>query len=193
MINKELVRDSIIETSRQIFGQHGFKNTTMEDIAHEINKGKSSIYYYFKCKEEIYKAVIEKEACLIKNEVDEALEKSETASEKLRSYISVRLRMFLQASSFYEAVRNEYLSHLDFVDKTRKKYDYDEKLQVQQLLKEGVESGDFIAINPSLAAEAIISTIRGIEVPLLKITEPDMTEECIQNLISILFNGILKR
>lgn len=94
MVDKELVRDAIVDASRQIFGRLGFRGTTMDDIAREVRKGKSSIYYYFKCKEDIYKAVIEKEALFIQAEVSKALAIVPSPAEKLKTYISVRLLHF---------------------------------------------------------------------------------------------------
>jgi AcrR family transcriptional regulator len=41
----------------------------MDDVAHAVGKGKSSIYYYFNSKEDIFKAVIEYEAEILKVEL----------------------------------------------------------------------------------------------------------------------------
>ena len=59
MVNKEEYRKKIIVVSGQIFSRYGFKKTTMEDVARASGKGKSSIYYYFKSKEDIFKNVLE--------------------------------------------------------------------------------------------------------------------------------------
>ena len=48
----ESVRVSILEAAQGLFSKFGYKKTTMEDIAQELHKGKSSLYYYFKNKEE---------------------------------------------------------------------------------------------------------------------------------------------
>ncbi len=58
-------RTAILDASRDLFARFGYKKTTMEDIAMALRKGKSSLYYYFKNKEEIFQAVIELESELL--------------------------------------------------------------------------------------------------------------------------------
>ena len=61
VVVKSEVRTQIVDVARKIFTRYGFRKTTMEEIAAASHKGKSSIYYYFPGKEDIFKAVVEKE------------------------------------------------------------------------------------------------------------------------------------
>ena len=54
-------KDLMIEVARQLFARFGFTNTTMNDIADASKKGRRTLYTYFKNKDEIYHAVIERE------------------------------------------------------------------------------------------------------------------------------------
>jgi len=67
MINKEEYRKRIITTAGEIFSRYGFKKTTMDEIANGLKMGKSSIYYYFASKEEIFEAVVLNEANILRN------------------------------------------------------------------------------------------------------------------------------
>ncbi|MCK7536282.1 MAG: TetR/AcrR family transcriptional regulator [Marinilabiliales bacterium] len=62
MVDKEEYRRRIILTASKIFSHYGFRKTTMEEISRALKKGKSSIYYYFGSKEEIFEAVVLYEA-----------------------------------------------------------------------------------------------------------------------------------
>jgi AcrR family transcriptional regulator len=66
VVQKDEVRDKIVSVASKIFTRFGFKKTTMEEIAMASKKGKSSIYYYFNSKEDIFRAVVEKRSCRIK-------------------------------------------------------------------------------------------------------------------------------
>lgn len=55
-------REKLIDVARQLFAHKGIENTTMSDIANASDKGRRTIYTYFKNKREIYNAVIEKES-----------------------------------------------------------------------------------------------------------------------------------
>jgi AcrR family transcriptional regulator len=92
MVEKEEIRSQIIDTARKIFSKYGFRKTTMEEIAQGIGKGKSSIYYYYPGKEEIYKAVIEKEAEILRDSILKAIGKVDDPIEKFRVYVTVRMK-----------------------------------------------------------------------------------------------------
>ena len=50
MVSK--TRDRLIEVARQLFVYKGVENTTMNDIAAASDKGRRTIYTYFKNKKE---------------------------------------------------------------------------------------------------------------------------------------------
>lgn len=55
-------RERLLDVARQLFASNGLERTTMNDIATASDKGRRTIYTYFKNKMEIYEAVIEREA-----------------------------------------------------------------------------------------------------------------------------------
>lgn len=55
-------RDKLIDVARQLFARKGLAHTTMNDIAAASEKGRRTIYTYFKSKREIYNAVVERES-----------------------------------------------------------------------------------------------------------------------------------
>ena len=112
MLDKEEVKSSIVTVARQIFSRFGFKKTTMDEIALASRKGKSSIYYYFESKEDIFQAVVEKEASMLKRELQEAIKPIGDPREKLKVYVLVRMNTLKKLANYYDAIRSEYLSHL---------------------------------------------------------------------------------
>ena len=58
-------RDRFIEVARSLFARQGVENTTMNDIATASDKGRRTIYTYFKSKREIFNAVIESETAYL--------------------------------------------------------------------------------------------------------------------------------
>jgi AcrR family transcriptional regulator len=48
----------ILETALKVFARHGFKKTSMEDIAQAAQISRQGIYLHFKNKEDIFKAAI---------------------------------------------------------------------------------------------------------------------------------------
>jgi AcrR family transcriptional regulator len=193
VLDKDEVKDTIISVARHIFSRFGFKKTTMDEIAQAARKGKSSIYYYFASKEEIYQAVVEKEASLLKTELISAIASVDDPREKLKVYVLVRMKTISKLANFYNAIRNEYLSHLEFINQIRAQYDRDEIQMVEGILLEGVKDNEFKIENTSLAAIAIVTALKGMEIPMFWEKEEQDVEKQLDNLINILFYGVVNR
>lgn len=193
MLDKDEVKDAIVNVARHIFSRFGFRKTTMDEIAIASRKGKSSIYYYFASKEEIFKAVVEKEASIMKDELLNAHNEAESPAQKLKMHVLVRMRTMEKLANFYSAIKDDYLSHLDFIDKVRKKYDEEEIQMMENILIEGVEKGTFEIEDTALAATAIVTVLKGMEIPLFWGVEEQDVERRLDHLIHILFHGVMKR
>ena len=99
MLEKDEVKETILDVASTIFSKFGFKKTTMDEIAQAARKGKSSVYYYFSGKEEIFKAVVEREGLLLKNTLMEVVLSDLLPEEKLRKYILTRLLAIKELSN----------------------------------------------------------------------------------------------
>ncbi len=190
---KEEIRDQIIDSASEIFSRFGFRKTTMDEIARAMRKGKSSIYYYFTSKEDIFKAVVEKEAQTLREEVTRAVESSNVPAEKLRNYILARMKVMKNVSNFYDTLKNEYLNHLDFVNKVREKYDKQEIRILTGILEEGQKNGVFRTDDPELAAIAIVTALKGLEIPLFWSKANKNIERRVDDLLNILLYGLLRK
>ncbi len=193
LVQHEEARAKIIDIARNIFSHFGFKKTTMEEIALATKKGKSSIYYYFNSKEDIFKAVIEKEADELKDELYKKIADIEDPIERLKVYITVRMRKLNKLTNFYTALKSEYLSHLEFIEQIRKSYDQDEVRVVTIIIQEGIEKGKFSVEDPHLSAVAIVTAMKGLEVPLFINKEHGNFEARLDSLLNFLFYGIVSR
>jgi AcrR family transcriptional regulator len=191
--HNEEAKAKIVEIARSIFTHFGFKKTTMEEIALASRKGKSSIYYYFNSKEDIFKAVVEKEADELRAELLKKIEAIDDPIERLKVYITVRMRKLSKLTNFYTALKSEYLSHLEFIETIRKSYDLDEVRIVSGIIEDGIERGLFAVDDPQLSAIAIVTAMKGLEVPLFINKEHGNFEARLNNLINFLFYGIVKR
>ncbi|MBK6964870.1 MAG: TetR/AcrR family transcriptional regulator [Bacteroidales bacterium] len=193
MLDKDEVKEAIVNVARHIFSRFGFRKTTMDEIAIASKKGKSSIYYYFASKEEIFQAVVEKEALILRQELVSAINQADSPANKLKAHVLIRMRTMKKLANFYSAIKDDYLSHLDFIEKIRKKYDHEEIQMMENILKEGVQNHIFEIDDTSLAAIAIVTALKGMEIPLFWGDEEHDLERRLDHLINILFNGVLKR
>ena len=193
VVQKDEVRSRIVAVASKIFTRFGFRKTSMEEIAMAAKKGKSSIYYYFNSKEDIFHAVVEKEAEELKKDLNYAIEKVDDPIEKLRTYVLFRMHKLKTLTNYYAVLKYEYLEHLDFIEKMRLEYDRNEIRILKKILQDGIDQGKFRVEEPELAAVAIATAMKGMEIPLFIKKVHGNIEDRLDSLINFLFYGLVKR
>src|ERR1700712_4075984 len=103
----DIIKEEILEEAQKLFRQFGLKKTTMEDIAKAMGKGKSTLYYYFCSKEEIFDAVVMKEMDEVFIRVKQAVEKAESAEEKLKAFTLTKIKCVHKRANLYKIVSGE--------------------------------------------------------------------------------------
>ena len=186
-------RDIILDTARNIFKRFGFSKTSIGDIAVAARKGRRTIYTYFESKEDIYKAVIEKEVDVLRTKLIEVIFTESNAKEKLKGYMITRMMTINELANYYEALRNDYLQDFKIIENIREDFDDQEISMISEILAEGIEDNEFKIENINLTAKAIVIALKGFEIPFfIEKVDKDIEGE-LNSLIDILFNGILKR
>lgn len=189
---KDEVREQLVQAARQVFARYGYKKTALDDIAREARRGKSTIYYYFKSKDEIFKAVIDTEAEIRAAEIEWAISKTNDSKEKLKTYIYFRMRSLKTVVNYYEALKNDLLDQLYFVESMRSEHFDTEVTVIKNMMLEGIEKGDFTISNPELTAKTIVAALHGFEVPLiLKNLSDEELQKSVDEMLNILFFGIV--
>ncbi|HWB93787.1 MAG TPA: TetR/AcrR family transcriptional regulator [Puia sp.] len=164
-----IVRD-IIDTARALFKKSGFKKTTMEDIARSMGKAKSSLYYYYPGKEDIFEAVLYAEMNELLKQIHQAIEKATSSKEKLTAYCRCRLEKLNQLCNLSDALKSEIAELECVMAGLKQQFDTTHVELVKSILEEGVRNGEFKKINEDnieLVAYLMVSSFRGLAVPLM--------------------------
>lgn len=188
------VREQVVQAARQVFARYGYKKTALDDIAREAKKGKSTIYYYFKSKDDIFKAVIDAEAEIRSRAIEEQISQIGDPKLKLKTYIYIRMRTLRMVVNYYEAIKNDLLDQLYFVDNLRTEHFEAEIELIRKMFLEGIEMGEYTIQNPELTAKTVVAALHGFEVPLiLKNLSDEELQKAIDEMLNILFYGIVTK
>ena len=185
----------IVNIAADIFSVSGFKKATMEDIARVTGIGKSSIYYYFKSKEEIFEAVVKNEARQLSTELEKkVIYTNDNPKDKIRNYVFIRMKYLKEMVNFYEALKNDYLGNLAFTERIRKKYDKEERQTIKDILDDGANQGIFKLKNTKLAAIVLVTFLKGLEKSMIIEQKWDMKEleTNLDDILHILFYGMVR-
>jgi len=187
-------RTAILEASRDLFARFGYKKTTMEDIAMALRKGKSSLYYYFKNKEEIFQAVIEMESELLYSQLEEVVKSKVSATDKLRNYVTVRMSTIGKLENYQKVLKEDLYGGYDFLESYKQKGDELEEAFLKTILDQGVAENLFHVKDTKFGAIGIATALRGLEIPLFR-GSANIEDFSLQldNILNILFFGVMKR
>lgn len=195
-IQNDSVKTAILEVSRDLFAKFGYKKTTMEDIAHALGKGKSSLYYYFKNKEEIFQAVIDWEEDILFSRLKDVVSLSVSAAEKIKKYVEVRMETIRELENYHKALKIENTGGFDFLSHIKGRSEKEEAKMLEEIIIEGINTSLFTIKNSHLAAISISVALKGLEEPLFRSMNLEKLEDFkiqLENILNILFYGILKR
>ena len=190
---KDYNRENILKIAQDIFSKYGYKKTTLDDIANAVRKGKSSLYYYFKSKEDLFQAVIMKEVEVLARELDKVVNRNTDPVDKLRDYLLTKITTFRNLANFYNALEND-VTAIGFIEEFKHRYEQDEIKLIKRILIEGVRKNDFEIYDFNLAAIGITRAIKGLEMPLSAGTYGNMNlVRSVAVILKIICYGIMKR
>ena len=189
-------RDKLIEVARQLFANKGVENTTMNDIASASQKGRRTVYTYFRNKRDIFNAVIESETEQLLDKLRAIANKPISAEEKLHEYIICRFLAMKEIVSRNGSLRAGFFRDIRKVDRARKIISQKEITILRSILSEGVNAGIFEIANVNHCAIIITHAIHGLDVPYIRdnLAEQGINKHVVRTIISnMVLNGIKKR
>ncbi len=190
---KDVNRENILKIAQDIFSKYGYKKTTLDDIANAVRKGKSSLYYYFNSKEDLFQAVIQKEVNILRRELEIVVNRNTDPVEKLRDYILTKLTTFRGLANFYHALEND-VTAIEFIENIKLRHHQEEIRMIKRILIEGVRKNEFEIYDLTLAATGITTAIKGLEMPLAagEYSTANL-EQSVDNILKIICYGVMKR
>ncbi len=152
-------RYEIFWASVKLFLKSGFQETSMREIAHAANIGKSTLYDYFQAKDEILVWGVEDEIMDLTVEAQKIVELSLPAIERLRKVMKTYLEFLAASKELYLKISFE-VQRLDLESQKRiqvRRHTYQDL--IRQLIDEGVKEGSFRKVDSLLVARLLLIAI----------------------------------
>lgn len=164
MVRKSLIenirRKQIIDSAIASIATYGYVKTTLDQIANEADISKGVITYYFKSKDSLLLAVLNKILKSIKDYIEERVKTAQTPVDKLKEYILASFDHMIENRRYYEA-QVELWSNLEYKKKINEKLCIECINTVSRLIKEATKDIDSGKIDHETIASLIQATIDG--------------------------------
>lgn len=103
----EFNRKNILDSAKQLFLEKGINQTTMDEIAKKADYSKSTIYVYFKSKDEIYNYIILEYMELLRDGLSEALADVKGFNEGFYAICETMVDFYNTYPLYFESILGE--------------------------------------------------------------------------------------
>ena len=183
----------LIEVARQLFADKGKKEITMNDIASASKKGRRTLYTYFNNKEEIYRAVIDKELDTILDRLYIVSNQKAEPDVKLKNHILTHLDAVKDVVNRNGSLRADFFHDIYEVERKRRKIDVKEIGLIRSIITEGIEKNIFKRMDVELSSIIIFYAIKGLEVPYIRQNISSEFEKNKNSIVEFVFMGIKEK
>ena len=183
----------LIEVARTLFAARGKKDVTMNDIAEASKKGRRTLYTYFTNKEDIYKAVIDKELNTILDRLTIVSNQKTEPDVKLTNHILTHLDAVKDVVNRNGSLRADFFHDIYEVERKRKKIDIQEISLIRSIISEGIEKNIFKRMDIELSSIIIFYAIKGLEVPYIRQNISSVFDKNKNSIVEFVFMGIKKK
>ena len=155
-------RHEIFHQVVNIFLKKGFQETSMREVAEAAGLGKSTLYDYFKTKDEILVYFFEEQSNDMVEEAQKVALQNLSADKRLRQVMQKYLEnllanknLFLKLTAESQRVKMESQKQIQ-----EKRHAYQD--MIRALIDEGIREGVFRKVNSLLAARLLISGMSSV-------------------------------
>jgi AcrR family transcriptional regulator len=149
--------EQILNVATDLFVQKGYHGLSMREIAEALGVTKAAIYYHYKDKEELFYAILIKNLEEMGVVLDRVCSAPVSASEKINQFVHFVLG---QAGSQRAIIRLSSQEFSQLNPELRNAFDqqYREKFigKIGSILNEGMQNGEFRAIQPEIIVWALL-------------------------------------
>ena len=183
-------RKLILETSRKIFMEKGYKRVTMKDIVEACGISRGGLYLYFGSTGEIFTEVLQLESQETDDVFSGAITEDATASDILALLLKEQKKEILRKKNSLTVAVYEYFfenrpAKRDNLLRTR----FDEAAAVmEKLITDGVESGEFYCEDPRGCARNIMYVLEGLKVAAQTM---GITEKAVDSELLYIMQGLV--
>ncbi len=165
----------------------------MEDIARAMGKGKSTLYYYFASKEEIFEAVLFREMSDVFVLMETACQQATTSQEKFKAVTKTKILALHKKMNLYRTLSAEVQCNRSVIDSCRNLFSSREISLFEGIISYGIDRGEIHERHRqelSLLAHVILTALRGIEIDILMFDENPDLDTKLDLMISIIGKGL---
>jgi AcrR family transcriptional regulator len=169
-------REQILDAAQLVFARFGFERARMDDIVQESGLSKGALYWYFKGKDEIIQALMDRIFMADMREALQLAELDSPASERLRTFYRIGVGEIRKLKPlfplFYEFV--PLVARRKSIREGVLRY-YRRYIGVlTEIIQQGIQAGEFQPVDPETTATLLVGYLEGMT--LMWFLDPELID-----------------
>ena len=161
-------REQILAAAKSLFIRHGYAKTSVDDISSAIGMTKSSLYYYFKNKEELFVQTFEQEWKRNLEQFIEASRRKKKPNEQIVAYVQASLRHYEEVVVDNNISVKRVIEHRNIVGAFLADFHSERISYFASCLDAGIDAGIFKSgINSQQIADLILKVKYSMQFDML--------------------------
>jgi TetR/AcrR family transcriptional regulator len=156
-------RAAILQAAAEEFAKHGIAGARTDTIARAAQVNKALLYYYFKDKETLYRAVLDSVFSGMKAAVFDVLDTELPPREKIMAYAGGYFDFIASDQIYSRLMQREMMrareGHGEHIDRLVKIYFQPVYGRVGELLRKGIAEGEFRKVDPAHFVPSMMAMI----------------------------------
>jgi AcrR family transcriptional regulator len=195
ILKDEKIVQSILEAARILFSRYGLKKTTMDDVGKAVGKGKSTLYYYFPGKTELFEAVVLDELKNLIRNIRLAINAETTSTGKLKAFLLTRLKLKEKLQNLSQVVYDDIFDNYKEICRLKTEFESTQVEIIREIVSGGIQAGEFRempADEVGFFSKWTAAAFRGLELPVS--TSPIMfaDQDSCDKIVDFILSGIGK-
>ncbi len=175
----DIIHQEILQAAVRLYRKYGPTKVTLDNVAKATGRSRSSLYYYFKNRDEIFQAVLDRITADVAGEIRLAVAAAENLNDKIYAFCLTKIKTSAEWKHVFHTMDQlmsavEKSKHTKLMDALHKKLIYLESgILTEALSANGREAGRVPGnTEVDMLAFIISSTVRGVRREIYDYNDP---------------------
>jgi len=180
----------ILDTAQGLFIRHGYQGLSMRQIAEAVGVTKAALYYYFKDKEQLFLAVMQRYLDGIETQIDQIIAEQPDARTRIRQFVKALLDQGGEGNALIRLAGQD-IPGLSQVSQTQIKDTLQTSFvrKIRVILADGMQHGELRQIDPEIATWLLIGMLYHF-LPSAQSESAEGENQPLEDLLLIFLHGI---
>ena len=184
----DIIQQEILKAAIRLYQKFGPNGFTMDDLAAAAGRSRTSLYYYYKNRDEIYQAVMDKIARDMAADIRKEVAATETLRDKIYAFCDTKLKASENWKKVFKAMMasmdaEEQSNHAKVMYSWHKRLIHYESVILNEILAGATRRKEMRAISPGdqdTLVFLIYSGIRGFRREIFELNDPHDMKAALQ-------------